>query len=299
MDMDFEIPSNMTMESLERNGFNLLQLKDGFRYGTDTTLLAWFAASFVRRNRLKGRHAGIRVMELGSNAGAASLLFCARFMDILSLNDSYRKSDRTSELAATASLLHLDSIEINTPSYEVLCKNIEINSLENIVFPHNVDLRQLPEEIKSQQYDIVFFNPPFFNSKQGPMAAFDAENSNARLNGRFEENGDINDFVEAASKRVYPDSGFIVMIMQGGRLQDALNAFNKFGVSPMALLNIHPFEYKNATMFLLAGRKSSKKSDFKLLPPLILNEQNPQTGAIIPTANVNRIYNEVHTACFI
>ncbi len=291
-----ELSDNLTLESLERNGFSLLQLKNGFRYGTDTTLLAWYAASYIKRSSLKNKSKVIRALELGSNVGACSLLFAARFLDILNVEIKRDKVIMTEDMA---DYLHLDSVEINTPSYEVLCRNIDNNGLCNIVTPYNCDLRELPKAIKDVQYDVVFFNPPFFSKQNGPEAQSHSDSMNARLNGRFEENGNLNDFIEAASRRVIPDGGYIVMIMQGGRLQDALCAFNSNGIAPVSLMNIHPFAEKNASMFLLAGRRTVKKTDFKIQPPLILNTKNSATGAIMSSDAINRIYNEVHSNCFI
>ncbi|MCQ2482716.1 MAG: hypothetical protein MJ153_04460 [Clostridia bacterium] len=291
-----ELSDNLTLESLERNGFSLLQLKDGFRYGTDTTLLAWYAASYIKRGSVKNKNKIVRALELGSNVGACSLLFAARFLDIL---NTELKADGNLKAEDMADYLHLDSVEINTPSYEVLCRNIDNNGLCNIVAPHNCDLRDLPKAVRDLQYDIVFFNPPFFSRQNGPEAQAHADSMNARLNGRFEENGNLNDFVEAAAKRVIPDGGYVVMIMQGGRLQDALASFRDNKLSPVSLMNIHPFVDKNASMFLLAGRRTSKKTDFKIQPPLILNTKNDASGDIMSSDAINRIYNEVHSNCFI
>lgn len=291
MDLN-NLPDNITLESLDRNGFRLLQLKDGFRYGTDMTLLAWFTTSLIKKSRIKSGNR-LKVLELGSNTGAGSMLLCARFIDLLNSINVLNPLQNLSEY------LILDDVEINEPSYKVLCENIDINGLCNTVTPVNSDLRELPEPLKSRQYDLIFFNPPFFNNSKGPSAKMNSDNQDARLSGRFEEHGSLDDFISVASKRAVPDSGYIALIMQAGRLSDVLTSFKNNGIKPTLLLNIHPFSDKNATMFMVAGKKTTKMTDFKILPPLILNEKDNLTGDIKPSKEIDSIYNEVHKTCFI
>ena len=63
-----------TLEDLERSGLKMYQLKEGFRFGTDSALLAWFASSFVRKgssgNLGKVTAKPCKVLELGSGCGA-------------------------------------------------------------------------------------------------------------------------------------------------------------------------------------------------------------------------------------
>ena len=58
----------------------------------------------------------------------------------------------------------IDSLEIDRDAYEVLGRNISDNSLEGRVSSYPGDVRELPDEIRQKQYDIVFMNPPFFHA---------------------------------------------------------------------------------------------------------------------------------------
>ena len=107
--------NKLTLEDLGRNGYRMYQLKDGFRFGTDTVLLAWFTASFVKGS------APVKMLELGANCGAATLLVSAR-------------RDNVS----------IDALEIDKDAYKVLTKNIEINSLAGKVSAYEGDVRELP-----------------------------------------------------------------------------------------------------------------------------------------------------------
>lgn len=275
--MSDNITELCSLEDLERNGFLMYQLKEGFRFGTDTALLAWFAACFVRSGG-KGNTSMVtkkktEALELGAGCGACSLLLMARQASVC-----------------------VDAVEIMEKPCEVIGANVKLNHLEGRLRPIRADIRELPPEVKNKQYDIVFMNPPFFREEKGTRASEDK--SVERLNGRFEQNGDLDDFVRIASARVIPSSGHVVMIMKGNRLKDCLKAFEDNQIAPVKLMTVHSFADKEASMILLAGKRGSKDPDLRILPPLILNERL-ENGEVRPTSVVEDIYNKPHTQCFI
>ena len=267
-----DITSNCTFEDLGRNGLMYYQLKDSFRFGTDTALLAWFTASFVRKNRKQNKE--IRLLELGSGCGACSILASARTENTV-----------------------IDACELMNDSLEVLSLNIKTNKLDDRINAYNCDIRQLPSVIKNRSYDVVFMNPPFFSESRGPRTS-DTKSLNV-LNARFEQNGGLDDFVRVAASRVVTTSGFVTMIMKGNRLNDVLKSFYDNKLVPTHLLTVHSFADRNACMFLIAGKRGVKGTELKILPPLILNSVDSNTGDIITEEKVLKIYGEEHTDCFI
>ena len=156
------------------------------------------------------------------------------------------------------------------------------------------DIRQLPQDVKSIQYDVVMFNPPFFANGSGPKTS---NTGDGKLGARHEENGGLDDFVRVAASRVLQSKGHIVLIMHGKRLNDVLSSFEKNNVKPTHLMTVHPFADREAEMVLVAGKKGASGSDMKVLPPLILNERTE--GGIILNERLQKIYGEEHTDCFI
>lgn len=261
----------ITVEELGRKGFKVLQLKDGFRFGTDSVLLAWFAASFLRKSCKN-----FKVLELGANTGAVSLLVAAR-------NDSAL----------------VDAVEILEAESELLNQNIVNNSLQNRMRGFNSDIRDLPSEVKNTQYNVVMLNPPYFNDNNGVIAQRNADDLGSRPDGRFEMNGNLDDFVRVAASRVIPTSGYICMIMHAERLVDAISAFTEYGIKTTRIMSVHSFADRNASVFLIAGKKGTTGSDLRILPPLILNTKDSSTGDIIPTEKIIEIYEKEHSDCFI
>jgi len=262
----------LTLDHIGRHDFVLYQQKNGFRFGTDSVLLAWFAASFARRSK-DGTYRKTSFLELGSGCGGASMCVAARLPDS-----------------------EIDCCEIMESSCGVLRKNIEANNIADRVRAFNCDIRKMPDEVRMKQYDVVFTNPPFFSESKGNKT--DASlSSEERLAGRFEENGNAGDFIKAAKARVIPSSGHIVMVMKAGRLAEVINLMTSYNISPVKLMTIHPLADRNASSFLIAGKVGGASSQLTVLPPLILNEEHE--GSVKQTLRITEIYEGEHKDCFI
>lgn len=225
----------LTYEDLGRKGFKMYQLKDGFRFGTDTVLLAWFTASFVKAKNCE------KLLELGANCGAATLLTAARKDGVL-----------------------IDALEIDEDAFEVLYENIGINELVGRIAAYKGDARELPLKIKQKQYDIVFMNPPFFKETTGP--------SSSRI-GRCELNGCLEDFIKAGASRLIPSSGIMSIVMTASRADEVMTLMSKHGIKPIRFMSVHPADTRKAELVLIAGKKTTADSQLEIMAPLILNDK--------------------------
>lgn len=225
----------LTFEDLGRKGFKMYQLKSGFRFGTDTVLLAWFTASFVKAQST------VRMLELGANCGAATLLAYARKDNVL-----------------------IDSLEIDDDAFEVLRKNISINELEGKVEAYKGDVRDLPSAVKQKQYDVVFMNPPFFKETTGPSSS---------VVGRCELNGRLEDFIRAGASRLIPSSGIMTVVMTASRSDEVMKYMIDCGIKPIRFMPVHPSIEKKAELVLIAGKKTNADTQLEIMAPLILNDK--------------------------
>jgi tRNA1(Val) A37 N6-methylase TrmN6 len=244
----------MAIEDLGRNGFKLIQPENCFKLDTAGVLLAWFAASFSRKGKPS------RMLELGSGAGGCAMLVAARLADC-----------------------GIDCVEVMKEPYDALVENIVLNNVQDRVKAYNCDVRDLPRELKDNLYDVVFANPPFYKPENSVVT--DRENE---LTARFNEKGGLEDFISCASARTRMSSGYTVMCMVPSRLPECLELFAKYKLAPSRLISVHASSGKDAFLFLLAGKKGSPNTEFKVLPPLFMDSER-----------INRIYTEEHTDCFI
>ena len=244
----------MAIEDLGRRGFKLIQPDNCFKLDTAGVLLAWFAASFSRKGK------PCRMLELGSSAGGCAMLAAARLEDA-----------------------KIDCVEVMNDPYRALLENIALNKVEDRVKAYNCDVRDLPHELKDNLYDVVFMNPPFYQTERSVVT--DKENE---LAARFNAKGGLEDFISCASARTRMSSGYTVMCMAPARLPECMELFAKYKLTPSRLISVHASEGKDAFLFLLAGKKGSPNTEFKILPPLYLDSER-----------VKKIYTEEHTDCFI
>ncbi|MBR2523398.1 MAG: methyltransferase [Clostridiales bacterium] len=257
-------PDNLTLDNIGRRDFILYQQKDGFRFGTDSVLLAWFAASFARKDK-GGAYRSTSFLELGSGCGGAAMCVAARLPDCT-----------------------IDCCEIMDVPCDVLRLNISANGVEDRVRAFNCDIRSFPGEIKQRQYDVVFSNPPFFNA-QNNVRTDPAKSSGEKLAGRFEENGGLEDFLRASKSRVIPSTGHIIMVMKADRLTEVMSLMDNMNISPTRLLPVHPKQGREASSILIAGRVGNNRSKIRILPPLFLDDADRMNG----------IYEGEHKDCFI
>lgn len=250
-----------TMEDLERKGFRLIQARNGFRFGEDSTLLAYFVAQEAGRRRK-----GTKILELGTNCGAATILLAARRPDVF-----------------------IDGLEIQHDAFLIFQRNILLNNLSSRVRSFESDLRLAGigkmSEIQKSSYDLVFFNPPFYSPGQGPDIV-EKNDINGREIARYEQNGTIEDFIRASDRFLLPQ-GKMVLIHRTRRLPDVIHMMNSYRIEPQKLRFIHPRADKPATLFMICGQKHAAKGGCKVLAPLFLYGEDSKYST-----EMQRIYKE-------
>ena len=252
-------------EDLGRGGLKLLQHKECYKLDTVSVLLAWFAASFVRKGK------PCEMLELGSGTGGASLLASARCKNA-----------------------HIDGVEIVELAYKVFCENISLNGLSERITAYNCDLRKLPDSIKNKSYDVVFMNPPFYDGTKGSVTDASVKSLHESV-ARFSREGGLEDFIQAQSLRTRTSGGFAVMCISPDRVPECFSLYEKYKITPVRLLTVHANAGKPAFLALIAGKKGSPNAEFKVLPPLFINEEGSQAL----TKRAIHIYEEEHDDCFI
>lgn len=257
--------SKVVIEDLGRGGLKFLQHADCYKLDTASVLLAWFAASFVRKDK------SCEMLELGCGTGGVSLLVSARCKNA-----------------------HVDGVEILELPFRVFRENIKINSLESRISAFNCDIRELPGEIKNNAYDVVFMNPPFYDGTRGSVADISIK-SEHEVRARFAGQGGLEDFVRVQSLRTRTSGGYAVMCMSPERVPECFRLYEQYKITPSRLLSVHANASKNAFLALIAGKKGAPNAEFKVLPPLFINEE----GSSSLTSRAAHIYEEEHSDCFI
>ena len=248
-----------TLEDLGRNGARLIQSKDGFRFGEDTVLLAWFVSENLRLRQSRP----VRVLELGTNCGAGSILLAARRPD-----------------------LRIDGVERQKEAAELFQRNIELNSYSDRMRGFCMDLRDLPSsEIPGNVYDAVFMNPPYRKAEEGPITSEDAH-SRELLEARFAVHGSVDDFL-SCGKKMLASGGDLFLVDRAKDFSSVMKTCMEQNLIPKRITFVHPYAEKEATLFLLSAKKGGKMTGTVITPPLILRDDKREY-----TPQLKRIYSE-------
>ncbi len=240
------IPCEETCEDLGRGGFRLIQDPDGFCFGEDTVLLSWFTSSNLRISKSRP----LRVLELGTNCGAASILLAARRKD-----------------------LRIDGVERQEQAAALYKKNIQLNHLEDRMRGFQLDLRELPtEDLPKNSYDAVFMNPPYQKADAGPVTST-VRHTEKLLEARFAMHGSVEDFIACAASML-TSTGNLFLVNRAQTLTSVMKACLVHNLIPKRITFVHPYEESEATLYLLQARKGGKLPGTVITPPLIIRDAN-------------------------
>ena len=225
----------------------LIQKTNGIKFGTDSYLLS----AFIRKN-LRGASC-----DLGAGCGVISLFAAAR-----------------------TSFDRIDAVEID-PDFAALCtKNAEINGFSEKIKGVCADVRDVKSVYASESFSCVFSNPPYMKLGSGKDSASQKMNA-----ARREENGDIYDFVRAASYLLkYGGLFYVVYIPE--RTAELIGSMKENSLEPKRFITVYP-DVSSAPCLILAEAKKGAAPGMKFSRPLIIyNEERKYTK------DMERVYDE-------
>ncbi len=196
------------------------QKKDGFRFGTDTFLLADFI-------RVKGKE---KVIDLGTGCGVIPILLLKKYPRLKAVG--------------------IDILEENV---KLSLKNAEINRVGLRFRAVRANVKDIKSFFKPQSFDIAVSNPPFIETNRGSVSS-----KSHRAIARQEIAATLEDFI-AAAQYLLRNKGKFYLLLPVHRFADSIELLRKYRLEPKRLRFIHPEEGKNANLFLLESVKSGGK----------------------------------------
>lgn len=274
-----------TVEDLQNRGMRLLQRRTGFRFGTDSVLLAAYAASFygsptlkrqptdrqnMQQNPVSGQNPPrkpLAAVDLGAGCGAASLLLAARLDQLM-----------------------ICALEVDRPSCETLARNIVLNRLDARLAAMLVDIRRIAEgewPFAGAQdglfagrargsFDLVITNPPYLRPEQS--YGFALSSGQSADHTRTESSLELEQLLQAANRLLRP-GGRLVMVHRAHRLADILPALRACRLEPRTLRLVQPLPGRRPSVFLLSAIKNGRPGGFQVEAPLIVADRPGQLSA--------------------
>ncbi len=228
---------SVIIEDLQVGDLKIYQDQDGFKFGTDAILLAWFC----RRKRFA------TAVDLCSGNGIIPLL--------LSL----------------APHKEIVGVEILKNQVELFEKSVRLNGLSTL-FAVNQDIKEITPKnpplprLPHGTFDLVSINPPYFEEDRG-LTPKDSKKS-----ARSEVSCTLEDTVMAA-KTLLKHGGRLCMVHKPERLADIFEAFRNNSIEPKELMPIISRPDKKPELILIEGRKGGGK-ELIMHHPLYITDEN-------------------------
>lgn len=221
-----------------QNGFVLIQKKGTFCLGTDSVLLADFAAP---RNREKAA-------DLGCGNGALSLL-----------------------LAARQSTADVDSVELQPQMADMARRTMEYNAVSERIRVHTGDLRDAWRMLGRGEKSLVVCNPPY-GMNGGALLSIREEERIARHEGDLT----LNELADAASK-LLKYGGRFCTVYPAQRAFEMMLALHKAGLEPKRIRTVQSTVQKPPRIVLIEAIKGGGNM-LHWLPPLIMYNADGTPG---------------------
>lgn len=222
------------LDTLQHQGLRIIQKEQGFRFGTDSVLLADFACP----------RPGDRVVDLGTGTGILPILMASR-----QENSTYT------------------AIEIQEEMAEMAARSIRLNGMDDRIEVMTGDFRSAADMLGHGRYSLAVCNPPY--GKAGGTLVNMRESERI---ARHEGECTVEDMAKAAAALIKV-GGRLAVVYPAPRALEMMNAMRACHMEPKRIRTVHSRADKEPKLILMDAVKGGG-SMLHWLPPLILNNDD-------------------------
>ena len=231
--MIIELKDEERLDDLQRNGYQIIQKKDGFCFGMDAVLLSGF-------EEVKP---GEKAIDLGTGTGIIPILLEAKYEGE-----------------------HYTGLEIQDEMADMAARSVALNHLEEKVSIVKGDIKEASRLFGAASFDVVTSNPPYMNDAHG------LKNPDLpKAISRHEVLCTLDDVTREAARLLRPGGRFY-MVHRPHRLIEIITALTKYKLEPKRMKMVHPFVEKDANMVLIEAVRGGK-SMIKVEAPIVVYQE--------------------------
>ena len=254
MERDSLINENEQIDDLGR-GLRIIQKKQGFKYGTDSVLLAKYVLMSRDILPVKCPDRNIRCADFGTGTGILPLL-----------------------LSRDKAFTDISGLELQTEYAEMARRSVALNGLSHRIRIIEGDIKEAASVFGKASMQVVVTNPPYKRAGAGILNGLGSE-----AMARHEITCCLEDVIKNAAAVLEPGGGFF-MIHRPERLADAIESMRRYKLEPKHIQLVYPKADRCPSMFLTAGVKCGGRN-LVIDKPLVLMKDNGEE-----TEDLRRIY---------
>ena len=220
------------IDDLGINGKKIIQNTDYFCFGIDSVLLANFVESTSCKNN---------ILDLCSGSGVVSVIVSQK-----------KKCNK------------IYAVELQNEMYDLLNRNVKINSLEEKIVPLKGNVKDFT---MNKKVDVVVSNPPYKEVGTG------VENINiVKYIARHEKECTLEDIFKCSSK-LLKQKGKLYLVHKPQRIPDLISEARKYKLEPKKMRLVYPTINSKPSIVLMEYVYFGG-NELEVLSPLIEYDEN-------------------------
>ena len=232
--MENPVYEDEVVESLDYDGMNVIQKKNGFKFGTDSVLLADFAT--IRK--------GDRIVDLGTGSGILCFLMASRHPDTTYVG-----------------------IEIQQDIADMASRSVSMNEMSDRISIDWMDMKNARDKYGCNSFDAAVCNPPY-----GKSGGTLLNQSETKQIARHETDCSIDDMLLTASGLVR-SKGRLSVVFPALRAFEMMYSMHQHHFEPKRIQTVQTVSGKEPKLVLIEAIKDGG-SMLQWLPPLVLKDEN-------------------------
>ncbi|UOE94175.1 tRNA1(Val) (adenine(37)-N6)-methyltransferase [Alkalihalobacillus sp. LMS39] len=161
-------------------------------------------------------------------------------------------------------------VEIQETLFNMAIQSVHLNKLEHQINILHADIKELPQDIKGGEYDVVTCNPPYFEVNNET----DYNQNKHFAIARHELFCTLEDVIQESS-RLVKQKGKVALVHRPERLGEIITVMKSNRIEPKRIQFVHPKNDKDANIVLVEGIKDGQKG-IKCEPPIFVYDSNQQ-----------------------